>query len=261
MGKAIVITSGKGGVGKTTTTANLGTALSFLGKKTVVVDADIGLRNLDLIMGLEGRIVYTFMDVLNGDCNLGQALIRDRRAKNLHLLPTSQHHNKDDIRPEQMKRICLALKSEYDYVLIDSPAGIEQGFQNAVVGADEALVITTPDVAAVRDADRVIGLLENMEVETQLIVNRLFIEMVNAHDMLDHQDVVSILATKLLGVIPEDPEKIIVSSNRGLPLTYNPYSLAGPAYRRIARRITGDTISIPEFKSERWFSRLLGKLL
>ncbi|MCZ6676882.1 MAG: septum site-determining protein MinD [Candidatus Poribacteria bacterium] len=260
MGRVIVITSGKGGVGKSTVTANLGTALALIGNKVVVVDADVGLRNLDLILGLEGRIFYTSMDVILGNCELEQALIRDRRVKDLKLLAASQEHNKTDISVEQMKDICLSLKSEHDYVLVDSSAGIEQGFQNAIAGADEAIIVTTPEVAAIRDADRVIGLLQSKNIEAQLIVNRLFHEMVDAHHMLNHQDIVDILMIKLLGVIPEDPRKIIVSSNRGLPLTYNQYSPVGAAYRRIAQRLMGEEIPVPAFKDARWFGNLLSKL-
>jgi septum site-determining protein MinD len=260
MGRVIVITSGKGGVGKSTSTANLGTALAIAGKSVVVVDADIGLRNLDVIMGLESRVVYTSMDVIEGTCDLQKALVKDRRTKDLQLLAASQKNNKSDIQPEQMKKVCLELKEEYDYVLIDSPAGIEQGFRNAAAGADEALVVTTPEVAAVRDADRIIGLLQNMEIsDIQLIINRLAPEMVEAGDMMEPTDVIDILSIDLVGVIPEDKE-IIVSTNRGLPLAYNHKSDAGQAYKRIARRLAGEDIPIPEFKPEGLFDSLFGKL-
>jgi septum site-determining protein MinD len=260
MGRVIVITSGKGGVGKSTTAANLGTALALLGRTVVVVDADVGLRNLDIIMGLESRVVYTSMDVIEGACDLEKALVKDRRVESLRLLAASQKNNKNDIHPEQMKKICLELKAEYDYVLIDSPAGIEQGFHNAAAGADEALIVTTPEVAAVRDADRIIGLLQNMDIHRMnLIINRLSPQMVKAGDMMDQTDVIDILSINLIGVIPEDPE-IIVSTNRGLPLTYNQRSFAGDAYRRIALRFEGKDIPIPEFRVETWFGSVLGKL-
>jgi septum site-determining protein MinD len=260
MGRVIVITSGKGGVGKSTSTANLGTALAIAGKSVVVVDADIGLRNLDVIMGLESRVVYTSMDVIEGTCDLQKALVKDRRTKDLQLLAASQKNNKSDIQPEQMKKVCLELKEEYDYVLIDSPAGIEQGFRNAAAGADEALVVTTPEVAAVRDADRIIGLLQNMNVnDIRLIINRLSPKMVKAGDMMDPTDIIDILAIDLVGVIPEDTD-IVVSTNRGLPLTYNHRSPAGQAYRRIVQRLEGEDVPIPEFNDGGWFASLLGNL-
>jgi len=260
MGRVIVLTSGKGGVGKSTSTANLGTALAILGKKTVVVDADVGLRNLDIIMGLESRVVYTSMDVIDGICDMAKAMVKDRRVKNLSLLAASQKNNKNDIQPEQMKKICTELKEEFDYVLIDSPAGIEQGFRNAAAGADEALIVTTPEVAAVRDADRIIGLLQNMGIDNMsLMINRLSPQMVKAGDMMTQQDVIEILAIDLLGVIPEDTE-IMVSTNRGLPLTQSQGSIAGAAFKRVAQRLEGQEVPIPEFKAENWFEQLVNKL-
>ncbi len=259
MGKVIVVTSGKGGVGKSTSTANLGTALAVLGKKVAVVDADVGLRNLDVIMGLESRVVYTSMDVLEGVCELDQALVKDRRTKDLYLLAASQKNNKSDIQPEQMKKLCLELKETHDYVLVDSPAGIEQGFQNAAAGADDALVVTTPEVAAVRDADRIIGLLQNMAIDDMsLIINRLSPEMVKTGDMMEPMDIIDILSINLVGVIPEDKE-IVVSTNRGMPTTYNHKSDAGQAYKRIAQRLEGEDVPIPEFRSS-GFVGWVGKL-
>ena len=256
MGKVIVVTSGKGGVGKSTSTANLGTALAVLGRKVVVVDADVGLRNLDVIMGLESRVVYTSMDVLEGACELEQALVKDRRTKDLNLLAASQKNNKSDIQPEQMKKLCLELKETHDYVLVDSPAGIEQGFQNAAAGADAALIVTTPEVASVRDADRIIGLLQNMNIDDMhLIINRLAPDMVKSGDMMEPTDVTDILSIDLIGVIPDDKE-IVVSTNRGMPSTYNHKSDAGQAYKRIAQRLEGEDVPIPEFKATTWFSKL-----
>ena len=261
MGRVIVLTSGKGGVGKSTSTANLGTALAMLDKNVVLVDADVGLRNLDVIMGLEGRVVYTSMDVIDGTCTIDKALVKDRRVNALNLLAASQKNNKMDILPEQMKKICKELKEDFDYVLVDSPAGIEQGFQNAAIGAEEALIITTPEISAVRDADRIIGLLQNMGIEKlNLVINRLAPRMVKAGDMMHPQDVIDILSIDLIGVIPEDSE-VIVSTNRGLPLAYSHASLAGEAYNRIARRLEGEDVPIPEFKSGNWVGQLMNKLI
>ena len=260
MGKALVVTSGKGGVGKTTATANLGTALAILGKSVVVIDADIGLRNLDIIMGLESRVVYTSMDVILGKCDLNKALVKDRRSENLHLLAASQKDDKTSIQPEQMRKICMELKEEYDFVLIDSPAGIEQGFQNAAAGADAAIVVTTPDVASVRDADRIIGLLQGKDLnDICLIINRLDQSMVKKGDMLDQEDVVEILSVPLVGVIPED-ESVVVSSNRGLPLTLKQDTAAAKAFQRVARRLTGEEVPIPDFRHDPWIHELFKRL-
>lgn len=260
MGKVIVVTSGKGGVGKSTTTANLGTALALMGKSVVVVDADIGLRNLDVIMGLESRVVYTSMDVIRGNCKLSKALVGDRRSENLKLLAASQTNNKMDMTPEQMKKLSQALKNGYDYVLIDSPAGIEQGFRNAAVGADEALVVTTPEIAAVRDADRVIGLLQASGItDFNLLINRLSPEMVKKGDMMSREDIVDLLSIRLIGVIPED-NNIVISTNRGLPIALNHNSKAGKAFKRVAMRLEGQRVEIPEFIEESWFSNVIGKL-
>ncbi|AGK97039.1 septum site-determining protein MinD [Clostridium pasteurianum] len=242
MGEAIVITSGKGGVGKTTTTANIGTALAAMGKKVVMVDGDTGLRNLDVLMGLENRIVFTLLDVVEENCRLKQALIRDKRYDNLFLLPTAQTRDKNDVNPEQMLNLVNELKNEYDYILIDCPAGIEQGFENAVIGADRAIVVVNPEVTSVRDADRVIGKLDARGLEDhKLIVNRIDIEMVKRGDMLGINDIIDNLAIKLIGVVPNDRD-ITVSTNRGEPIVLNNNSKAGHAFLDIAKRITGEEV-------------------
>lgn len=239
MSQVIVVTSGKGGVGKTTTTANIGTALNLQGKKVVLLDADIGLRNLDVVMGLENRIVYDLVDVVEGRCRLKQALIKDKRYEGLYLLPAAQTRDKDAVSPEQMKKLCDALKEDFDYVVVDCPAGIEQGFKNAVAGADRALVVTTPEVSAVRDADRIIGLLEaNGISNTQLIINRVRMNMVKRGDMMAMDDVVEILAIELIGVVPDD-ENIVITTNKGEPAAGDTHSLAGKAFRNIADRMEG----------------------
>ncbi|MDF2928244.1 septum site-determining protein MinD [Anaerospora sp.] len=250
MGEVIVITSGKGGVGKTTTTANLGTGFALQGKKVVLVDADIGLRNLDVVMGLENRIVYDLVDVTEGNCRLRQALIRDKRYETLYLLPAAQTRDKNAVNPEQMKQLCLDLAQEFDYVLIDCPAGIEQGFKNAIAGADKAIIVTTPEVSAVRDADRIIGLLESEgKSNPKLIVNRIRPHMVKKGDMMNIDDIIEILAIDLLGIIPED-EYIVVSTNRGEPAVVNPTSLASTAYKNIVRRLTGENVPLMEMQVE-----------
>jgi septum site-determining protein MinD len=240
--RIIVITSGKGGVGKTTTTANLAVALANEGHKVVAVDGDVGLRNLDVIMGLENRIVYTLVDVIEGTCRLNQAMIRDKRVSNLYMIPTAQSRTKDSVTSDQMLEICRQLRSEFDFVLIDSPAGIEAGFRNAAIGADEALVVTTPEVSAVRDADRIIGLLESMEkAPISLIVNRIKPEMVKRGEMLAVQDVLDILAVDLIGTIPDD-DSVVTSSNRGEPLTFSNGTGASQAFLDIAKRICGNEV-------------------
>ncbi len=240
--RIIVITSGKGGVGKTTTTANLAVALANEGHRVVAIDGDVGLRNLDVIMGLENRIVYTLVDVIEGTCRLNQAMIRDKRIDNLYMIPTAQSRTKDAVTSEQMLDICSQLRSEFDFVLIDSPAGIEAGFRNAAAGADEALVVTTPEVSAVRDADRIIGLLESMEkAPISLIINRIKPEMVKRGEMLATQDVLDILAVDLIGTIPDD-ESVVTSSNKGEPLTFSNDSSASKAFLNIAKRICGSDV-------------------
>lgn len=242
MGECIVITSGKGGVGKTTTTANIGAGLALLGKKVVVIDADIGLRNLDVVLGLENRIVFDIVDVVSEKCRVKQALIKDKRYDGLYLLPAAQTKDKDSVNQEQMMKLCNDLKEEYDYVIIDCPAGIEQGFKNAIAGADRAIVVTTPEVSAVRDADRIIGLLEAAELRNpRLIINRLRIDMVKRGDMMNIEDITDILAIDLIGVVPDD-EEIVISTNRGEPAIGNEASLCGQAYRNITRRITGEEV-------------------
>jgi len=238
MGEVIVITSGKGGVGKTTTTANIGAGLSEAGKKVVVIDTDLGLRNLDVVMGLENLIVYNLVDVIEGHCRLKQALIRDKRYENLYLLPSAQTKDKSAISPGQMKKLTSELKEEFDYILLDCPAGIEQGFQNAIAGAGRALVVTTPEVSAIRDADRIVGLLEaNGFKQIDLIINRLRIDMVKRGDMMSANDVVDILAIPLIGIIPDD-ENVVISTNQGEPLvgTDTP---AGHAYQNVCHRVMG----------------------
>ena len=244
MGEAIVITSGKGGVGKTTTTANLGTALAKLDKRVCMIDADIGLRNLDVIMGLENRIVYDIVDVVEDNCRLEQGLIRDKRFDNLFLLPAAQTRDKTAVTPHQMKELVTSLKEEMDYVLIDSPAGIEQGFKNSIAGADSAIIVTTPEVSAVRDADRIIGMLEAEGLDDpNVVVNRIVIDMVEKGEMMDINDMIEILAIELLGVVPED-EKIVVSTNRGEPIVLSDSKKAGQAFNNIARRIEGEELPL-----------------
>ncbi len=244
MGEVIVVTSGKGGVGKTTTTANIGTGLALLGYHVVLVDTDIGLRNLDVVLGLENRIVYDIVDVTSGNCRLKQALIKDKRFEGLYLLPAAQTKEKTAVSVSQMVDLCNDLEKEFDYVLVDCPAGIEQGFKNAIAGAHKAVVVTTPEVAAVRDADRVIGLLEAAEIKDPLlIINRFRPEMAKKGNMMDIDDVIEILAIELLGVIPED-ELIVISTNKGEPAVLNQQSIAGQAYRNVSRRITGETVPL-----------------
>ncbi|HLO48161.1 MAG TPA: septum site-determining protein MinD [Kamptonema sp.] len=259
MARIIVVTSGKGGVGKTTSTANLGMALAKLGRSVAVVDADFGLRNLDLLLGLENRIVYTAVEVIAGECRLEQALVKDKRQPRLVLLPAAQNRMKDAINAEQMKQLVNMLAENYDYILIDSPAGIEQGFQNAIAAAQEGVIVTTPEIAAVRDADRVVGLLEAHNVKRiHLIVNRIRPAMVLANDMMSVQDVREILAIPLLGVVPDD-ERVIVSTNRGEPLVLSETpSLAGTAYENIARRLEGEKVEFLDLNppQDNFFSRL-----
>ncbi|MCI8514820.1 MAG: septum site-determining protein MinD [Lachnospiraceae bacterium] len=243
MSEVIVITSGKGGVGKTTTSANIGTGLAMLGKRVVLVDADIGLRNLDVVMGLENRIIYNLVDVIEGTCRIKQALIRDKKKSNLYLLPSAQTKDKTAVTPQQMKKLTEELKEQFDYVIVDCPAGIEQGFRNAIAGAGHAIVVTTPEVSAIRDADRIIGLLEAARMKkVELIVNRIRSDMVHRGEMMSMEDVVEILAIDFLGAVPDD-ENIVISTNQGEPLAGSS-SLAGQAYLNIARRITGEKVPI-----------------
>lgn len=256
MGEIIVVTSGKGGVGKTTTTANIGAGLAELGKKVLVIDTDLGLRNLDVVMGLENRIVYNLVDVIEGKCRLNQALIKDKRYENLYLLPSAQTKDKSAVTPEQMIKLTSDLRREYDFVLLDCPAGIEQGFQNAISGADKALVITTPEVSAIRDADRIIGLLEANKIRNiGLIINKIRIEMVKRGDMMSVEDVTEILPADLLGIIPDD-EQVVIATNQGEPVI-DMDSFAGQTYRNICRRLTGDEIPFLNLeKSKGFFQKL-----
>lgn len=240
--RVITVTSGKGGVGKTTTTANLGVSLALLGQRVVAIDADIGLRNLDVVMGLENRVVYDLVDVVEGRCRLRQALIRDKRLSELYLLPAAQTRDKTAVNPSQMIEVTGQLRPDFDFVLVDSPAGIEQGFQNALAGADEVLIVTTPEVSAVRDADRIIGLIEAGEKgPARLIINRIKADMVKRGDMLDVSDVLEILRIDLIGVIPED-EHIIISTNKGCPIAHEASVPAAQAFRNIARRAMGEDV-------------------
>nr|WP_317343146.1 septum site-determining protein MinD [Blautia caecimuris] len=259
MGEVIVITSGKGGVGKTTTVANIGTGLAMMGKKAVVVDTDIGLRNLDVVLGLENRIVYNLVDVISGSCRLKQALIHDRRHPELFLLPSAQTKDKSAVSPEQMIKLTEELREEFDYVLLDCPAGIEQGFKNAVAGADKALVVTTPEVSAIRDADRIIGLLEAGGLrDIHLIINRLRPDMIARGDMMSVDDVIEILAVDLIGTIPDD-EQIVVAANQGEPLS-GKKSQAEEEYKNICRRLLGEEVPFMEIRQKKDMFRRLGQI-
>ena len=241
MSEVIVVTSGKGGVGKTTTSANVGTGLAKQGKKVCLIDTDIGLRNLDVVMGLENRIVYNLVDVVEGNCRVKQALIKDKRHPGLYLLPSAQTRDKTAVSPEQMVKMVEHLKTQFDYIILDCPAGIEQGFQNAIAGADRALVVTTPEVSAIRDADRIIGLLEAHDFEKiELIINRIKPDMVKRGDMMSQNDVVDILAIPLIGIVPDD-ENVVVSTNQGEPLVGSPCP-AGQAYENICDRLLGKEV-------------------
>lgn len=256
MGLVIVVTSGKGGVGKTTTSANIGTGLAQLGHKVVLVDADIGLRNLDVVLGLENRIVYDITDVTGGHCRLRQALIKDKRYDSLFLLPAAQTKDKTAVQPDEMKKLCEDLSQEFDFVIIDCPAGIEQGFKNAIAGAHKAIVVTTPEISAVRDADRIIGLLEAYELrEPKLIINRVRQRMVAAGDMMGIDDILDILAVDLLGVVPED-EAVIITTNRGEAVVQDERSRSGQAYRNIVRRITGEQVPLMNLEEGGLFSKI-----
>lgn len=258
MGEVIVVTSGKGGVGKTTATANIGTGLAVMGHKVVLVDADIGLRNLDVVLGLENRIVYDIVDVTSGNCRLRQALIKDKRLEKLHLLPAAQTKDKTAVSPAQMRDLCHDLQKEFEYVIIDCPAGIEQGFRNAIAGAEKAIVVTTPEVSAVRDADRIIGLLEAAELrDPKLIINRIRPKMVRHGDMMSIDDIIDILAIELLGVIPED-EMIVITTNRGESVVLNQNSRSGQAYRNITRRILNEDVPMLDMEGD---SGILKKLI
>ncbi len=241
-GKVTTVTSGKGGVGKTTATANVAAALAAGGLKVVCIDADIGLRNLDVVLGLENRIVYDLVDVVEGRCRLRQAMIRDKRLPELFLIPAAQTRDKSAVSPSDMVRLCDELRPEFDWILIDSPAGIERGFRNAIAPAEIVMVVTNPEVSAVRDADRIIGLIEAEEKgPARLVINRIKSNMVKRGDMLTPEDVLELLAVELIGLVPED-ENVIVSTNRGLPVALDGKSRAGQAFRNIARRLQGDEV-------------------
>ena len=259
MGEVIVITSGKGGVGKTTSSANIGTGLAKLDKSVLMIDTDIGLRNLDVVMGLENRIVYNLVAVIEGECRLKQALIKDRHYPNLQLLPSAQTKDKSAVRPEQMIKLINGLKKNFDYIILDCPAGIEQGFRNAIAAADRALVVTTPEVSAIRDADRIIGLLEEKGIRrNHLIVNRLRPELVKRGDMMSAQDIIDLLGVPRIGVIPDD-EAVIVATNQGQSLIEGE-TLPGQAYRNIVRRIAGEDVPYLDLNRHGGFlSRLFGK--
>ena len=258
--KIITVTSGKGGVGKTTSTANIAVALAQLGQKVVCLDSDIGLRNLDVVMGLENRIVYDLVDVIEGRCRLRQAMIKDKRLEELYLIPAAQTRDKNAVSPSDMVKLGEELREEADWVIIDSPAGIERGFRNAIAPADEVLVITNPDVSAVRDADRIIGIVEaEQKGPAKLIINRLNPEMVQRGDMLDAEDVLELLAIKLIGIVPED-ENVIVSTNIGKPVVLEEKSPAGMAFRNIARRLMGDDVPLMDLNIKDDFMHKLTRL-
>lgn len=260
-GTVIAITSGKGGVGKTTTTANLSTGLAMMGKKVAVIDGDIGLRNLDIVMGLENRVVYDIVDVVEGRAKLKQALIKDKKLKaNLQLLPAAQTREKDALTPENMIQITQELAETFDYVLVDSPAGIEGGFKNAIAGADEVIVVTNPEISAVRDADRIIGLLEAAEKNPpKLIINRIRIDMVKRGEMLEVDDVLELLGIDLLGIVPDD-ENIVISTNRGEPIVKMEETRAGKAYQNIVRRILGEKVPLLSLEEKRGILKKLSNL-
>ncbi len=260
-GRVIVVTSGKGGVGKTTASANLGVALAATGASVGLVDMDIGLRNLDILMGLENRVVYNLVDVIEDRCKLRQALVKDKRHPNLCLLPAAQTRDKNAVTSDQMRELCEEMKKIFDFVIVDSPAGIETGFQNAIAGADEAVIVTTPEMSAVRDADRIIGLLEARKDQIEqyrLVLNRYRPAMVQANDMMSIDDVLEILSVKLLGVVPED-EDIIISTNKGEPVSGTDNTRSGLAFRNIARRLRGEDVPLMdlEVKNASWINRLV----
>ncbi len=259
-GTVLTITSGKGGVGKTTATANIAAALAQRNRKVVCVDADIGLRNLDLVLGLENRIVYDLVDVVEGRCRLRQALIRDKRLPHLFLIPAAQTRDKTAVSPSDMVRLCNELRQEFDWILIDSPAGIERGFRNAIAPADHVVVVTNPEVSAVRDADRIIGLIEAEEKgPARLLLNRLNPQMVRSGNMLDAEDVLELLAVDLLGVVPED-EAVVISANRGMPVALDEKSIAGAAFRNVARRLEGEDVPLMDLDDAGGLFQRLGRL-
>jgi septum site-determining protein MinD len=257
--RKIVFTSGKGGVGKTTTTVNVGAALAKRGHRVVLVDADIGLRNLDLVLGLEKRIVFDLVEVVEGRCQLRQALIKDKRFDSLSMLPAAQTRDKDSVTEQQMVKVIGDLAEMADYVLIDCPAGIEGGFRNAVAGASEAIVVTTPEVSAIRDADRVIGKLSERSMPLRLIVNRIRPDMVRTGDMLSVDDVCEILSAELLGIVPDD-EEVIDTTNKGEPVVLDETKKLRTIYDKIARRLEGELVAFTNLDNPGFFGRLIGAL-
>lgn len=262
MGRVIVVTSGKGGVGKTTSTANIGTALALQGKKVCLMDMDIGLRNLDVILGLENRIIYDVVDVVEGRAKVHQAIIKDKRFEdNLYLLPAAQNADKNAINEEQMIELVEELKEDYDYIIIDCPAGIEQGFKNSVAAADEAILITTPEISAIRDADRITGLIEQMDIDgPKLVINRIRKKMMQEGEVMDIDEITRHLSVDLLGIILED-DQVVRSSNKGNPVVLDPDNVASQGYRNIARRILGETVPLMSMKEEKktFWQRLFGR--
>jgi len=260
-GRTIVITSGKGGVGKTTTTANIGTGLAMRGHQVVVIDTDIGLRNLDVVLGLENRIVYDLVDVVEGRCRLRQAMIRDKRLPELYLIPAAQTRDKSSVSPSDMLRLCDEIRPDYDWILIDSPAGIERGFRNAIAPADIVLVVTNPEISAVRDADRIIGLIEADEKgPARLVINRVKPAMVKREEMLSPDDVLELLAVELIGIVPED-EEVILSTNRGVPIVLDGKSKAGQAFRNIASRLRGEQVPFMDLTEPNGFFGRITRLI
>ncbi len=256
-GKVVTITSGKGGVGKTTATANIAVALAMAGTRVVCIDGDIGLRNLDVVLGLENRIVYDLVDVVEGRARLRQAMIKDKRLPELNLIPAAQTRDKAAVSPSDMVKLCNELRPDFDWILIDSPAGIERGFRNAIAGADQVIIVTNPEVSAVRDADRVIGLIEaEQKGPGHLVLNRVKVDMVKRGDMLSTEDVLDILAVPLIGIIPED-DGILVSTNRGSPAAMDDRSRAGQAFRNIAARLRGETVPFMSMDHSRGFLQKL----
>jgi septum site-determining protein MinD len=255
--KIVTITSGKGGVGKTTATASLGVALASLGQRVICIDADIGLRNLDVVMGLENRIVYDLVDVVEGRCRLRQAMIKDKRQENLFLIPAAQTRDKTAVSPNDMIQLTQDLREQADWILIDSPAGIERGFRNALAPADLILIVTNPEVSAVRDSDRIIGLIEAEEKGPgKLILNRIKPAMIHRGDMLGIEDILEVLAIEMIGAVPED-DKVIVAANQGAPIALSTGSSAGRAFRNIARRLLGEEVPFDEIdRPDGFFGRL-----